>query len=396
MTMRRLTPADLVRTAWIGIASRPQRAVLAALGIALGIGALVALTAVSASQRAHLLAELDRMGADLAVVAPGQGPDHEPVPLPTSAPESIARQDGVARVGVFETAPDSLAVYRTDLVPETETGGLHVAVARPDVLAAVDATLATGRWFDDASRAQPVAVLGAEAAERLGIDRVGDRIFIGGQWYAVLGILDAAGLASDIDAAAILGDHWVRDNFVGEGIGEISSIYVRAQPGRINAVRELLAHAASPGSPFVTVTKLSDLAGARETADDSLANLGLALAGISLLVGGVGIANTMIVAVLERRGEIGLRRALGARPGQIAAQFVMEAVVLSGIGGVAGAGAGAAAATVIAGAAGHAVVVPPEALAVGPAVSIVVGVIAGLQPAIRAARLSPTSALRSI
>lgn len=396
MTTRRLSPADLVRTAWLGVATRPQRTALAALGIALGIAALVALTGASASQRAHLLAELDRMGADLAVVAPAPGPDRELVPLPTSAPAAIARQDGVARVGVFETAPDSLAVYRTDLVPETETGGLHVAVARPDVFEAIDAALASGRWFDDATRALPATVLGHTAALRLGIDQAGDRVFIGGQWYGVLGILEPAGLAAEIDTAAILGDEWVRDTFPGDTIGEITSIYVRAEPGRINAVRDILAAAASPGSPYVGVTKLSDLAGARATTDDSLATLGLALGGIALLVGGVGIANTMIVAVLERRGEIGLRRALGARPGQIAAQFVTEAVILSLIGGLAGLVLGAVAVIAIAVTAGQPVVLPPEVLVVAPAISVIVGAIAGLQPAIRAARLSPTTALRSI
>lgn len=393
---RRLTPTDLARTAWLGVGGRPQRTVLAALGIALGIAALIALTGASASNRAQLLAELDAMGADLAIVTPGTGPDREPVPLPGTAPDAIARQDGVERIGVFETAPEGLAVYRTDLVPETETNGLRVAVARPDVLAAIDADIASGRWFDDATRTLPVTVLGATAAERLGIDRAGDRVLIGGEWYGVLGILASAGLATDIDTAAILGDQWVRKHYTGDTIGDITAIYVRAEPGRVGTVRDILAAAASPGSPYVAVTKLSDLAQARTTTDDSLATLGIALAGIALLVGGVGIANTMVVTVLERRGEIGLRRALGARPGQIAEQFVTEAVVLSLIGGLAGLGLGAAAAAVIAAVAGQPVVIPPEALAAAPALSVIVGAIAGLQPAIRAARLSPTTALRSI
>lgn len=393
---RRLSPVDLVRTAWLGVAGRPQRTVLAALGIALGIASLVALTGASASNRAQLLAELDAMGADLAVVTPGQGADGEPVPLPPSAPDAILRQDGVERVGVFETAPDGLRVYRTDLVPDGETNGLSVVVARPDVRPAIDADLASGRWFDEATRGLPVVVLGAVAAERLGVEHAGDRVWIGGQWYGVIGILESAGLAASIDTAAILGDRWVRERFEGTTIGDVSAIYVRAEPGRIDAVREILAAAASPGSPFVAVSKLSDLAEARATTDDSLATLGLALAGIALLVGGVGIANTMVVTVLERRGEIGLRRALGARPGQIAAQFVTEAVALSLLGGVAGIGLGAVAAAVIAGLAGQPVVVPPDVLAAGPALSVLVGALAGLQPAIRAARLAPTAALRSI
>lgn len=396
MRAHRLTPADLCRTAWIGVASRPQRSLLAALGIALGIAAFVALTGASASNRAHLLAELDEMGANLAVVSPALGPDQQLVPLPDTAPETIARHDGVALVGVFETAPDSLGVYRTDLVPETETSGISIAVARPDVYEAIEASLSFGRWFDQDSRALPVTVLGATAAERLGIDRAGDRVWIGDQWYGVLGILGSAGLASDIDTAAILGDRWVQESFEGGTIGDISAIYVRADPGRIDQVSAILGAAASPGSPFVMVTEPADLAGARSTTDDSLATLGLALGGIALLVGGVGIANTMVVAVLERRGEIGLRRSLGARSGQIATQFVAEAVILSALGGLAGAALGAAAATVIALAAGQPVVIPVVALVIGPGICIVVGTIAGLQPAIRAARMSPTTALRSI
>ncbi|MFT4235524.1 MAG: ABC transporter permease [Microbacterium sp.] len=393
---RRISIPDLARTAWLGVASRPQRTILAALGIALGIASLVALTGATASNRAQLLAELDAMGADLALVAPGTGADQQPVPLPDTAPEAIARQDGVAKIGVFETAPDGLAVYRTDLVPETETNGISVAVARPDVLDAIEATLAVGRWFDEATRALPVVVLGSTAAERLGIDRAGDRVLIGGEWYGVLGILDTAGLATDIDTAAILGDRWVREHFTGDTVGDIAAIYVRAEAGQINTVRDLLAAAASPGSPYVAVTKLSDLAGARTTTDDSLTTLGVALAGIALVVGGVGIANTMVVAVMERRGEIGLRRSLGARPGQIATQFVAEAAILSLLGGLVGLGLGAATATVIATVAAQPVVIPAEALAAGPALSVIVGAIAGLQPAARAARLSPTTALRSI
>lgn len=393
---RRLRPSDLARTAWLGVASRPQRTVLAALGIALGIASLVALTGAAASNRAQLLAELDAMGADLAVVAPGAGPDRELVPLPDTAPDTVARQDAVARIGVFETAPEGVAVYRTDLVPETETNGLSLAVARPDVFDAIEATLADGRWFDRATRALPVAVLGAVAAERLGLARAGDRILVGGEWYGVLGVLDSAGLATGIDTAVILGDRWVRAHYTGETVGDVSAIYVRAEPGRIDRVRDVLAAAAAPGSPYVSVTKLSDLAQARSTADDALTALGLVLGGIALLIGGVGIANTMVVSVMERRGEIGLRRALGARPGQIAAQFVAEAGILSLLGGVTGLALGSAAALAIAAVSAQPVVIPVEVVLGGPALAVAVGAVAGLQPAARAARLSPTAALRSI
>lgn len=395
----RLRVGDLVGTAWLGVSARPQRTMLAALGVALGIAAMIALTGAAASNRAHLLAEFDALGADLAVVAPGEGPDRKPVPLPVTAPETIARQDGVARVGVVETAPPGLAVYRTHLIPRAETSGVTVAVARPDLLAALDGTVVSGRWFDDAARSLPTAVLGATAAERLGIDRAGDRVLIGGEWYGVIGILAPVGIVDSLDAAVFLGDRWVGEHLrAGDGAGdgaEIAAVYVRAEPGRLAEVSDILAAAASPGSPFASVTRAADLVQARAVADDSLATLGLALGGIALLVGGVGIANTMLVSVMERRGEIGLRRSLGARPGQIATQFVTESAMLSLLGGVSGILLGVAGAAATAAATGQPLALPTATVLLAPVVSVVVGALAGLQPAVRAARLAPTAALRS-
>lgn len=388
--------SDLLRTAWLGVASRPQRTALASLGVALGIASLTALTGVAASNRAQLLADLDRMGANLAIVAPASGPDNKLVPLPEEAPGMIGRVDGVAGVGVFETPPEAVRVYRTDLIPETETNGIQVAVARPDVFRAIEAELAAGRWFDDATRDLPVTVLGRTAADRLGISRPGDRVWIGGQWYGVIGILESAGLAAQIDAAAILGDRWVRRSFEGTTVGDISALYVRAQPGRLAGLIDTLATAASPGSPFVTVNALTELANARTTADDSLSTLGLVLAGIAQLIGAVGIANTMVVTVLERRGEIGLRRSLGARPRHIATQFLTEAAALAFIGGVAGLVLGAGAATFLALLRGQPVVIPVETTVAGPAIAVLAGAAAGLHPALRAARLPPTLALRAV
>ncbi len=396
MTRSRFRLPDLLRTAWLGVSSRPQRTALAALGVALGIASLTALTGVAASNQAHLLTDLDRLGANLAVVTPAAGPDNDVVPLPEAAPDMVARADGVADVGVFETAPAELDVFRTDLVPETETNGIHVAVARPDVLRAIGGTLAAGRWFDEAARSLPVTVLGRTAADRLGITAPGEQVWLGGEWYGVIGILDKAGLATEIDTAAILGDRWVRTTFDGAAIGDISALYVRAAPGRIAEILDTLKTAASPGSPFVSVAALTELADARTTADDSLTTLGIALAGIALLVGAVGIANTMVVTVLERRGEIGLRRSLGARPRHIAAQFLTEAAVLALLGGIAGLALGSGAAAILAIVSRQPLVIPVESAAVSPGIAVLVGAAAGLYPALRAARLAPTDALRAV
>jgi len=402
---RVLRPADLLRTAGLGVTSRPQRTALSALGVALGIASLVALTWAAASNQAELLRQLDEQGADLAVVSPTLGPDNQPIPVHDAAPEMIARVHGVAQIGVLEHPPEGLGVFRNELVPPQETNGLTVAVARPNLFDAVGAELAHGRWFDDATRALPTVVLGATAAERLGIAAAGEQVWIGGRWYGVIGILESSGLAGGgLNTAAILGDRWVRAAYgdpaapAGEDpIGHVAQIFVRAEPGRIGEVSSALAAAASPGAPHqVDVAGLLDLAAARATADDALATLGLVLAGIALLVGGVGIANTMVVTVMERRGEIGLRRALGARPGQVATQFVAEAVALSLLGGLTGAALGTAAAVVIAFANQQPVAVPLPALVAGPVVAVVVGAVAGLHPAMRAARTPPTQALKGV
>lgn len=230
----------------------------------------------------------------------------------------------------------------------------------------------------------------------MGITEPGVRVWIGEQWYTVIGILDSAGLAEDIDASAFLGDHWAAEHVSAKDDDTIASIYVRmADGGTGEKVRDAIARAANPSSPYVQVTGLGDLAGARDTADDSLSGLAVGLAAIALLVGGIGIANTMVVAVLERRGEIGLRRALGARSGQIAGQFVAEAIVLGGLGASSACcwGPQGCSSTPASRAGGDDTLV---VLVGGPAVALVVGVIAGLYPAISAARLSPTSALRTV
>lgn len=394
----RLSVADSIRTALIGPRSRRMRTALSALGVGVGIAALTAITGIAASNQAQLLADLDKLGANMIVVQPGTGADNNPVPLPQTAPGLVGRVAGVERVGVLTQVPADVGVYRNDLIPASQGNGLTAFAADPGFLRSVEGEVTAGSWFDDRTRSLPVTVLGATAAARMGITEPGARVWIGEQWYTVIGILGSAGLAETIDTSAFLGDKWAAERVSPVGKDPvIASLYVRmANADTGEAVRDAIARAANPESPQVQVAGLSDLAGARETAVDSLSGLAVGLAAIALLVGGIGIANTMVVAVLERRGEIGLRRALGARSGQIAGQFVGEAIVLGGLGGVAGVACGSLAVVAYAALQRQAVTIPVEVLVGGPVVALGVGVIAGLYPAISASRLSPTTALRAV
>lgn len=391
----RLAPADLLRTGTVGLRTRRLRASLSALGIAIGIASIVAVLGISDSSRAGLIATLDRLGTNLLRVSPGQTPFGESVTLPDEAEEMIRRigpvQDASAVTDVAAT------VRRTDRISELETGGIAVKAADPELLGTLGGTLADGRFLDDGTSGYPVAVVGAEAADRLGIrDLAGRvRVFLDGQWFSVIGILDALPLAPDLDRSVLIGREAAERLFDAET--SATTIYVRADPDDVEAVRGVLAATASPEHPDeVDVSRPSDALEARDAAIDAFTALLLGLGAVALLVGGVGIANVMVIGVLERRQEIGLRRALGATKRHVWAQFLGEAVVLSAIGGAAGALLGVAVTAIYANVRGWDVVLPAVGILVGVGAAITLGAVAGLYPAIRAARMSPTEALRAV
>jgi putative ABC transport system permease protein len=391
----RLRWPDLARLAGVGIRTRKLRAALSALGIAIGVAAIVAVLGLSSSSSAGLLAEIDRLGTNLLTVTTGSNLFGETTALPTEAPGMIARIGPVTKVQ--STGSIDANVYRTPLIPPVNTNALSVQAASLGLPAAVGTSIRTGRYLNGATANEPVAVLGAAAAQRLGIDRVyrGERIWLADQWFYVIGILRPATLAPEIDSSVLVGFP-AAERYLGFD-GHPTTIYVRSRTDQVEAVHSVLAATANPKAPSeVNVSQPSDALVARAKAKGALNSLFLGLGAVSLLVGAVGVANIMLISVLERRSEIGLRRALGATRGHIRIQFLFEAIVLALFGGIAGVAVGALATTVYASTKGWAVVVPTVAWAGGFAAALVIGAMAGLLPALRAARLSPTDALRTV
>jgi putative ABC transport system permease protein len=402
-----LAPRDALRVASTGLRARPLRAALSALGIAIGTAAIVAILGLSASSQAGLLAEIDRLGTNLLTVEAGQSLTGQDVTLPVAAPGRITLLDHVAAVAHTGLVKDA-NVYRSSLIPVANSGGLQVRATSLNLLAVLGTGVARGSWLNAGTAREPVVVLGAVAARRLGVDRVypDERIWLGGRWFDVAGILAPSPLAPDVDAAALIGYPAARE-FLGyisspaaggrPTAGPPSTIYVRTATGSEAAVQALLAPTADPQAPDeVNVSQPSDVLTARAAAAGAFDSLFLGLGAVALIVGAVGVANIMIISVLERRSEIGLRRALGATKAQIRTQFLTESILLAVLGGLAGVLAGVAATAIYATTKGWAIVIPAQAWAGGLASALLIGAVAGLLPAIRASRLAPTVALRTV
>jgi putative ABC transport system permease protein len=401
----RLRVDDGLRVASVGLRSRPLRAALSALGIAIGTAAIVGVLGLSASSQAGLIAEINQLGTNMLTVEAGQSFTGGAAQLPLEAPARITLLDNVQQVAHTALLKDQ-RVYRNSMIPVANTRGIEVRATSLNLPLVLGTGLARGDWLNEGTASEPVAVLGSVAARQLGIDRVlpDQRIWLGGQWFNVAGILNPSPLAPDIDASALIG-YPAAQIYLGyvslvggeEKAGPPSSIYVRAATGHEAAVQSLLAPTANPEAPYeVNVSQPSDVLTARAAAAGAFNSLFLGLGVVALIVGAVGVANIMIISVLERRSEIGLRRALGATRNQIRTQFLAESILLAVIGGVVGVLAGAAATAVYASWKGWAIVIPVEAWSGGIASAILIGAFAGLMPAVRASRMPPSVALRTV
>ncbi|MBE1491057.1 ABC transporter permease [Plantactinospora soyae] len=392
-TPARLAGRDLVREGLLGVRGRPLRAALSALGISIGVAAMVAVLGIGAASRAELLEQIDRLGTNLLTVQAGQTLFGENTQLPAESITMVARIPAVRSVSAVGTVPGA-TVRRTDRIPAQESGGIAVLATRLDLLGTLDGTMRSGDFLTPATAEYPAVALGAVAALRLGVDQPGIRVYVGGHWFVVSGVLDPVAFAPEIDRAVLIG--WPIAQRLFDFDGHPSRLYERSADEDVRTVQELLGRTVNPENPQdVAVSRPSDALTAQLAAKSTFNGLFLGLGAVALLVGGVGVANTMVISVLERRQEIGLRRAIGASRRQVRLQFLTESIVLSLLGGTVGVLLGVGISLGYAISRGWPTTLPGQALLGGVLASIVIGALAGLYPARRAARLAPTEALSS-
>lgn len=390
LSAARLSPRDIMRVGLAGLKARPTRVFLSALGIAIGIATMVAVIGISSSSKQQLLNQLSKLGTNMLTVAPGQTIFGKEAKLPEKSVEMTRRIGPVT--GAAATGKVTTTVRRTNRISIEVTQGIAVQATTPDLLQTLYGSVQTGAWLNGATEHYPVVVLGSESAKRLGITKVGQQVWIKDRWFTVVGILNSLPLAPEIDRSALIGWDAAKD-YLGFD-GHPTTIYERSTDATVTDVRAVLPRTVNPQNPEqVTVSRPSDALAAKAAAAGAFTNLLLGLGAVALLVGGVGVANTMVISVLERRREIGLRRSLGATRGQVRTQFLAESLLLSALGGVVGAVLGSLATIAFATYRGWPPVVPQWALVGAIAATLAIGTVAGIYPAMRAARLSPTVAL---
>lgn len=402
----RFTFQDLVAEATSDIGSRPARLVMTILGTVLGIASLVATIGFAQTAAAQIASQFDGAAATRVVVTAAtaqSGSQNQSVAagrLPWDSPDRVAYLAGVESATLLGEVELTEGETIT-AVPVNDPSAAAVASPRlfstsPDLLDTAEGGLVTGRFFDAGHdvRADRVAVLGKRAAERMGINRVDSQpsVFIGGVAYAVIGIVDGMERRSELQDAVIIPTGSARADF---GLLAPSELDIRIVVGAGPQVAEQAVLALQPDDPESLEAKApsgsSDLS---QSVQSDVNVVFLILGVIALLAGGLGIANVTLLSVMERIGEIGLRRALGATRRQIGAQFMVESIVIGFIGGLIGSALGIFAVIAVAVVQGWTPVTDPLIAVAGAILGAVVGWGSGWYPARRAARVEPVAALR--
>ena len=384
---------DALALGWLGVTRRPGRAVMSAIGIALGIATLALVTGIPASGQADLDRRLTALGTDVLVAQASSATD-DPPQLPTDAAAMVRRIGPVKAASAVANL--SARVLRTDLAEPNQTVGIVALAATPDLVDVVRGKVASGTFLSPAGL--PTVVLGSSAAEWLGITHVDPtrpvRVLVGSTWLTVVGVLAPTPLAPELDQAALVDWSTAKASLGLDGHPTV--VYLRAEESQVEAVAGVLPATLEPElAGMISVSRPSDALAAKRATQGTFSALFLGLAAVALVVGGIGVANTMIVSVMERRREIGMRQALGATRLDIRLQFVTEAIALSTLGGAAGLLLGCLGTAAFAAAQGWPPVIPVAAMAGGFVGAMAIGALAGLYPAMLAARLSPTEALRT-
>jgi putative ABC transport system permease protein len=365
--------------------------VLTALGITIGIASIVAVLGISESSRAEILAQIDALGTDLLVVEPGADLFGDDATLPVESPAMVRRITPVRSAAAASRLDTGVQRNRyTD-----DNNALAVYATEPEMFTTLEGSLRAGRYLDAETSTLPMVVLGSVAAERLGISGLdgSPTVWIAGLEFTVIGILEPFPLSPDLDRSVVIGNEAAGEYLGAEIVPTV--IILRADPRYVEDVRAVLPRTVNPAAPDeVRVSRPSDALEAKARVDEGLQTLLVGLGTVALAVGGVGVANVMVIAVLERRTEIGLRRALGATRRHIGLQFLVESAILTTIGGVLGASLGAGITYVYADRQGWMVQVPAAVLAGGIGAALVLGALAGLYPAARAATMNPADAVR--
>ena len=393
MKKNKLRTRDLFFVAVYGVKARKGRAALTSIGIGIGIAAIVAVSGIAASGSADLLSTLESLGTNLVKASPQAGFFGTQEELPEGVIGMVERIGPVEEV--TSTTQTDLLVRRSNFISEFEGGGISTIVTSSELLNVIGGNLSEGRFITDGLSDLPVTVLGSVTAKRLGITNLSKptKILIDDEWFGVIGIVEELKIHPDLDRSVFIGYGAAKKLFdINE---EPTTIYLRANPTFIEDVVEVIAPSMNPENPDqVEVSRPSDALEAQQAVEASFTNLLLGLGSVALLVGGVAIANVMVMSVLERRMEIGVRRSIGATRREIRYQFLLESIVLSGIGGLVGVMLGSLITLAYTNYTNIVFSIPVWQILGAVILALLIGAISGVYPAIKASKIQPAEAVR--